>query len=168
MNIQVAHDFKYFVVADYAFYAINEFIKTRNVQYAYVVGFSLKNIVSSSYTIGNRTVNIVKNKIANSIYEQYKGEDTLFFISDEGCLFMMIKTTSKVTKTLKSSYSGNYVLERSKDDVVYDFQQFGKKTYGLSIYNVKIEPKVNLMVGIYGVHSNDAHELVQNVEMLID
>jgi hypothetical protein len=167
MNHQVIHDYKYFITANYIYDEINEFIKDHNVQYAYIIGFSIKNIRKGPYTVSERIINGFKQSTADDIHHFFREKnEKLFFTSDEGYFFVLVKTNVLCTKNLKLSYFNNYQTERPKKDLISKFQDL---IFSPFLYQgIQIKAETNLMVGIYGVHSNDIFYLIQSLQTMIE
>jgi hypothetical protein len=167
MHIQVSHSYGHFVTANYAQYAINEFIQSQNVQYGYVIGFSIKNIKKSNYTFGNRMLENVKQHLGdqiNAFFASY--QDKLLFMSENGSFFVLLKTDSNVTRSLKLMYEGNYQERRKTNDPLVEFEKFVFKPY--SFHGIDINPNINLMAGLYGVHDNDIFNLIYDLQTMIE
>jgi hypothetical protein len=166
LNVQTAHDYKYFVTADYAQYAIDEFINTYNVQYAYVIGFSIKNIKKDVFTVGDRTINDLKQNIADDIFKFFsKFNEKIFFMTQDGFFFVLVKTNNEITKTLDESYGGNFLSKRKTNDLLKSLESFKFSKY--NIHDIYLNPDINLMVGFYGVHDNSITQIVDNLENMI-
>jgi hypothetical protein len=167
MNIKVSHSYKHFVVANYAHYAINEFIEKENVQYAYVIGFSIKKIKKDNYVIGKRMTKTIKQHIADQIKVSFNQYDhKLLFMSDNDSFFILLKTDISITKSLKTMYANNYIKTRQKNDPLHQFDSF--KIEPFSFQNISITSQVNLLVGLYGVHNNDIFSLIYDLQSMIE
>jgi hypothetical protein len=167
LSTHVAFSYDHFVAADYAYNAINDFIFEHNIQYAYVFGISIKNIQYSTHTIGSRVLNNLKENIANDVYVFFSNfPKKIFFTNEENYLFVLVGADINATKNLKLSYQNNYNVTRQKTDPLNVFQNL--KISPFSYNGIQIKSDVNLITGIYGVHSNDILGLTQNLQATIE
>jgi hypothetical protein len=167
MNIQVTHRYNHFVVANYAQYAINEFIESQNVQYAYVIGFSIKNFTKTDYTFGNRLKENIKQDLANQInmfFASYPSK--LLFMSEDRSFFVLLKADPTITQLLKKMYNGNYLKKRENNDPLVQFEKLEIKPY--QFQDLKIGSTINPMIGLYGIHDCDIFNLISNLETMIE
>jgi hypothetical protein len=167
MNIKVSRSYQHFIVANYVQYAINEFIKKENIQYAYVIGFSIKTFTKGTYTVSKRMLESIKQHIADYINTYFnKYEHKVLFMSNNGSFFVLLKTDAKITKLLGTMYKNNYKKVRNSSDPLYQFSTFKVNPYEFQTF--QIIPKINLIVGLYGVHDNDIFNLIYNIESMVE
>ncbi|MDR0675091.1 MAG: hypothetical protein LBF36_02400 [Mycoplasmataceae bacterium] len=167
MNKQAAYDYKYFVVSNYAQYAINDFIKKHNIQYAYVIGFSIRNIKKTNFTVSKRMINEIQQHVANQIkvfFDSYPAK--LLFMSENDFFFTIIKADVSIVKSLKLMNENNYLKKRKKNDPLIQFESFHLRPY--EFQGVKFVPQTSLLVGLYGVHDNDIFNLIYDVQTMIE
>jgi hypothetical protein len=166
MNVQVAYNYKYFIVANYVQQAINEFIQTKNIQYAYVIGFSIKNMKTTTHTFGSRLVNQINEHVAVQINHFFKDyQDKLLFMSENDLFFVLLKANVQITKNLKTMSDDNYLKKRKSHDLLAQFESF--RITPFEFQNVKISFQNNLFVSLYGVHDNNIFNLIHNLENMI-
>jgi hypothetical protein len=167
INIQVTHSYHHFIATNYAYYAVNDFIANNNIQYAYVICFSIKGIKKNKYNIGERTIEILKQHFANQIDTFFAPfPDKLLFMSESGHFCALVKADVSITKNLKLMYQNNFLKKRGNDDLLLQFESFQIKPY--EFQSVKIVPQTNLLVGLYGVHNNDIFNLIHDLQDMVE
>jgi hypothetical protein len=147
---------KYYVNSSRYEELLKAYINENNIQYGYVIGFSIKTKTHCT----EEQINSIYKTYASVIHDFFYKYNSFFFKTRAGNFFCFIKSNINEMRNLQIAYKNANQSNREVNDPFIKFRDFKN-----SITDSNIDIKG--MTTIYGVHDSDINRLIKIDEDMI-
>lgn len=150
-----------FILNKYFNNFFKNFRNKNNLQYSllFIIQFDFLEAIANKF--GASIANKLKLKILNQIRELFSKDETLYFITKKNQHAFLLKCDH--IDNLNNSIRGNKLINRMNDDPLKKYENYFKLLPSkLVVDNITYDINLKINTAIYGVQSNNVHELIDN------
>lgn len=161
----VQYDDDYFIKSSYAFMAFEDYLLKNRINIGTMITFDILGIERIIAIEGKDFAEKIEKKFISYLVHSF-GEDTFYFKTTKN-KYAIFKNNYNCSIDLNLSIIGNNKRERFCNDFLYGFQKkIDELPKGVDYNNKNYELNIVGFVSLYGIHSSNFVELINNNEII--